>query len=221
MKKSRRTRKRWALSYGACPSLKRRGTKNSSGSIALGVGKSVVTMVALARMRTSETIRFGGYRRKRRRRARERNVLEIVPMTLREANAFVEQNHRHHGATVGHKFSIGLSDGEKIVGVAIVGRPLSRHLDDGWTLEVNRLCTDGTRNACSMLYAAAWRAARAMGYKRVVTYILDTENGASLRAAGWKCVGQAGGLRWTGTRRPEVDLCPAQMKIRFEREETT
>mgnify|MGYP005887444941 CR=1 FL=1 len=68
---------------------------------------------------------------------------------------------------------------------------------------------------------AAWRAARAMGYKRVVTYILDTENGASLRAAGWKCVGQAGGLRWTGTRRPEVDLCPAQMKIRFEREETT
>lgn len=94
-------------------------------------------------------------------------MLEIVPMTLREANAFVEQNHRHHGATVGHKFSIGLSDGEKIVGVAIVGRPVSRHLDDGWTLEVNRLCTDGTRNACSMLYAAAWRAARAMGYKRV------------------------------------------------------
>ena len=134
---------------------------------------------------------------------------------------FVEQNHRHHGPTVGHKFSIGLSDGEKIVGVAIVGRPVSRHLDDGWTLEVNRLCTDGTRNACSLLYAAAWRAARAMGYKRVVTYILDTENGASLRAAGWKCVGQAGGLRWTGTRRPEVDLCPAQMKIRFEREETT
>lgn len=191
--------------------------EHSSGSIAPGVGKSVVTMVALVRMRTSGTIRFGGCHR----RARERNVLEIVPMTLREANAFVEQNHRHHGATVGHKFSIGLSDGEKIVGVAIVGRPVSRHLDDGWTLEVNRLCTDGTRNACSMLYAAAWRAARAMGYKRVVTYILDTENGAKPRAAGWKCVGQAGGLRWTGTRRPEVDLCPAQMKIRFEREETT
>ena len=125
-------------------------------------------------------------------------MLEIVPMTLREANAFVEQNHRHHGATVGHKFSFGLSDGEKIVGVAIVGRPVSRHLDDGWTLEVNRLCTDGTRNACSMLYAAAWRAARAMGYKRVVTYILDTENGASLRAAGWKCVGQAGACAGQG-----------------------
>ena len=125
--------------------------------------------------------------------------LEIVPMTLREANAYVEQHHRHHGPATGQKYSIGLSDGGKIVG-----------------LEVNRLCTDGTKNACSMLYAAAWRAARAMGYKRLVTYILESENGASLRAAGWKCVGQAGGLRWTGERRPEVDLYPAQMKIRFE-----
>lgn len=153
------------------------------------------------------------------RNRRRWKMLEVCPMTLREANAYVEQYHRHHGPVVGHKFSIGLSDGEKIVGVAIVGRPVARHLDDGWTLEVNRLCTDGTRNACSMLYAAAWRAARAMGYKRLVTYILDTENGASLRAAGWKCIGQAGGLRWTGKRRPEVDLCPAQMKIRFERTE--
>ena len=85
-------------------------------------------------------------------------VLEIVPMTLREANAFVEQKHRHHGKVVGHKFSIGASNGKEIVGVAIVGRPVGRYLDDGWTLEVNRLCTDGSRNACSMLYAAAWRA---------------------------------------------------------------
>ena len=76
--------------------------------------------------------------------------LEICPITFKEANAFVEQHHRHHGKVVGHKFSIGCSDGEKIVGVAIVGRPVSRHLDDGWTLEVNRLCTDGTRNACSL-----------------------------------------------------------------------
>ena len=142
--------------------------------------------------------------------------LEIVPMTLKEANAFVEQTHRHHGKVVGHKFSIGLSNGEEIVGVAIVGRPVGRYEDDGWTLEVNRLCTDGSRNACSMLYAAAWRAARAMGYKRIITYILDTEPGASLKAAGWKCLGQAGGLRWTGKRRPEVDLYPAQMKIKFE-----
>lgn len=134
--------------------------------------------------------------------------LELCPMTLKEANAYVEQHHRHHKPVTGHKFSIGCSDGEKIVGVAIVGRPVSRHL-----------CTDGTHNACSMLYAAAWRAARAMGYKRLVTYILDSENGSSLKAAGWKCVGQAGGLRWTGKRRPEVDLYPAQMKIRFEKED--
>ena len=145
-------------------------------------------------------------------------MLEVCPLTLKEANAFVEQYHRHHSPVVGHKFSIGCSDGEKIVGVVIVGRPVSRHLDDGWTLEVNRLCSDGTRNVCSMLYAAAWRAARAMGYKRLVTYILDTESGVSLRAAGWRCIGQAGGLRWTGKRRPEVDLCPAQMKMRFEKE---
>ena len=101
-------------------------------------------------------------------------------------------------------------------GVAIVGHPVARHLDDGWTLEVSRCCTDGTRNACSMLYAAAWRAARAMGYHKLITYILDTEPGTSLKAAGWRCVGQAGGLRWTGKRRPQVDLCPAQMKMRFE-----
>ena len=142
--------------------------------------------------------------------------VEIVPITLREANAFVSEHHRHHGPTTGHKFSIGLSDGEKIIGVVIAGRPVSRHLDDGLTLEVNRLCTDGTRNACSMLYAAAWRAAKAMGYKRMVTYILESENGASLRASGWKCVGQAGGLRWTGKRRPKADLYPAEMKQRYE-----
>ena len=136
----------------------------------------------------------------------------------------MEQYHRHHKPVVGHKYSIGCTDGEKIVGVAIVSRPISRYLDDGWTLEVTRLCTDGTRNACSMLYAAAWRmlyaatwrAARAMGYHKLITYILESEDGASVKAAGWKCVGQAGGLRWTGKRRPEVDLYPAQMKLRFE-----
>lgn len=95
------------------------------------------------------------------------------------------------------------------MGVAIVGRPVSRYLDDGWTLEVNRLCTDGTRNACSFLYAAAWRATRNMGYKKLITYILDTEKGTSLKAAGWKCVGEADGKRWTGVRRPEVELYPA------------
>lgn len=146
-------------------------------------------------------------------------MLELVPITLKEANFFVEQHHRHHKPVTGHKFSIAASDGEKIVGVAIVGRPVSHYLDDGWTLEVNRLCTDGTKNACSFLYSAAWRAAKNMGYKKLITYILQSENGASLKASGWKCVGESGGKRWTGKRRPEVDLYPAQMKLKFEIEE--
>lgn len=86
----------------------------------------------------------------------------------------------------------------EIVGVAIVGRPVSRYLGDGWTLEVNRLCTDGTKNACSFLYSATWRVAKNLGYKKLITYILDSENGASLKASGWKCVGKCGGKCWTG-----------------------
>ena len=137
---------------------------------------------------------------------------------MAEANAFVAEHHRHHRPVTGHKYIIACTDGERIVGVVIAGRPVSRHLDDGWTLEVTRLCTDGTKNACSMLYAAAWRAARGMGYKRLVTYILESETGTSLKAAGWRCVGQAGGLRWTGKRRPVIDLYPAQMKLKWVKE---
>ena len=89
------------------------------------------------------------------------------------------------------------------MGVAVCGRPVARRLDDGYTLEVNRLCTDGTPNACSILYAAAYRAARAMGYNKVITYILDTENGSSLKAAGYVCEGKAGGLEWNGAKAPK------------------
>lgn len=145
-------------------------------------------------------------------------MLTLIPVTLAEANAFVAQHHRHHRPVVGHKFSIGCAADGRLVGVAIVGRPVSRHLDNGLTLEVNRLCTDGTKNACSMLYAAAWRAARAMGYRKIITYTLDTENGASLRAAGWTCAGLAGGKRWTGSRTPAQDLYPPQMKYRYEKQ---
>ena len=148
----------------------------------------------------------------------ECRLLELKPVTLKEANAFVAYYHRHHKPVVGHKFSIGCAENGHLVGVAIVGRPVSRYLDDGKTLEVNRLCTDGTKNACSMLYAAAWRAARAMGYQKIVTYILDTESGASLRAAGWDCAGLTGGKRWTGSRCPVTDLYPAQMKFRYEKQ---
>lgn len=146
-------------------------------------------------------------------------MLELTPVTLREANAFVEQHHRHHKPTVGHKFSIGVKDGKTLVGVAICGRPVSRRLDDGKTLEVSRLCTDGTKNACSMLYGAAYRAAKAMGYQRVVTYILESEPGTSLKAAGYHCEGRAGGLEWNGERKPkDADQYPHEMKTRWVKE---
>lgn len=140
----------------------------------------------------------------------------VVPCAFDEACAFVSQYHRHHKPPQGHKFSIAASVGQKIVGVVIVGRPTSRFLDDGWTLEVTRLATDGTKNACSFLYAAAWRAARELGYRKLTTCILDTEPGTTLRAAGWKLVGKAGGGSWSVPSRPRVDKHPLQMKLRFE-----
>lgn len=143
-------------------------------------------------------------------------MLEIVPMTLAEANAFVEAHHRHHQPVPGAKFCLGASDGARIVGVAIVGRPVARLLDNGWTLEVNRTCTDGTRNANSLLYGAAWRAARALGYRRLITYTLPTESGASLLGAGWKCIGERGGGTWNRADRPRVDKHPLQRKLRWE-----
>ena len=118
-------------------------------------------------------------------------MLEIVPMTLREANAFVEQNHRHHGPAVGHKFSIGISDGEKIVGVAIVGRPVSRHLDDGWTLEVNRLCTDGSLSLIHIWNSCGHTAKRTpSGYKYKDLIGIPWLLAFALRADGWylRCV---------------------------------
>ena len=145
-------------------------------------------------------------------------MLALTPISLREANAFVERNHRHRKGVTGHKFSIGCTRDGELVGVAIMGRPVSRYLDDGLTLEVNRLCTTGAENACSMLYGAAARAARAMGYQKIITYTLDTEPGISLRAAGWQCAGPAGGERWTGKRRPAADLYPPQKKLRYEKQ---
>lgn len=143
--------------------------------------------------------------------------LTIVPIDFDEACAFVEQHHRHHQPPRGYKFLIAVADEEgKIRGVAITGRPVSRVLDDGWTLEITRVATDGAKNACSALYAASWRAARAMGYRMVVTYTLAEESGASLRAAGYKCVGRAGGGSWSRQGRPRVDKHPTQEKLKWE-----
>ncbi len=144
-------------------------------------------------------------------------MLVLTPVSLAQANAFVEQHHRHHKPVTGHKFSIGCITDGRLAAVAIVGRPVSRYLDDGLTLEVNRLCSDGTKNACSFLYAAAARAAKELGYHKIITYILDTESGTSLRAAGWTNAGIAGGREWTGKRRPAVPLYPAQLKYRYEK----
>ena len=145
------------------------------------------------------------------------DILEITPVSLAQANEFVERNHRHHKKVAGHKFSIGCSVNGQLVGVVIVGHPISRYLDNGKTLEVNRLCTTGEKNACSFLYAAAARAAKAMGYSKIITYILESESGVSLKAAGWECAGLAGGKQWTGARKPPVPLYPQEMKLRYEK----
>lgn len=142
--------------------------------------------------------------------------MTIVPLTLRDARSYVDRVHRHHRAPQGGLFAIGLADGADIVGCVIVGRPVARALDDGWTAEVTRLATDGSKNACSMLYAAAWRAARAMGYRRLMTYTLATEPGTSLVAAGWRPVGEVRGRSWTTPSRPRIDRHPTQDKIRWE-----
>lgn len=142
--------------------------------------------------------------------------LRLQPITFKEAYYFIEQHHRHHKPPTGAKFAIACNNGERVVGVIIVGRPVSRHLDDTWTAEVSRCCTDGTKNVPSMLYSAAWRAARAMGYKRLITYTLNTEPGTSLKAAGWKIVGQAGGGTWNRESRPRIDHHPIGQKLLWE-----
>jgi len=115
--------------------------------------------------------------------------IKIVPITFKQACDFVRLMHRHNKPPQGHKFSIGLkNDAGDLVGVAMAGRPIARHFDDGFTIEVNRTCTDGTPNANSMLYGATWRAAKAMGYRRIITYTQADESGASLKAAGFKKV---------------------------------
>ena len=120
-------------------------------------------------------------------------ALEIRPCSLKEANVYVAAYHRHNQPTTGHKWSVAVYDGERLCGVAIAGRPIARKLDDGLTIEIRRVCTDGTRNACSILYGACARVAKAMGYRRIVTYTLQSEPGTSLKAAGFANCGEAGG----------------------------
>lgn len=147
--------------------------------------------------------------------------LRVVPVKVGEAQEFVRNFHRHNKPPVGHVFSIGVSDGEQLVGVAICGRPVARMLDDGQTLEVTRCCVVDTapKGACSFLYARAWRAAAALGWARLVTYTLQSESGASLRGAGWRVVNQAPGdqgTAWQNRPGREWQEVVGQAKFRWE-----
>lgn len=150
--------------------------------------------------------------------------LHLTHITLREANAFIKKHHRHHPAERGARFVVGVQTiddylNSELVGVAIMGRPKSRMLQqfEPWVIEVTRLCTDGTRNACSMLYGACARGAEALGYLRVITYILESESGVSLKASGWQCDGLTGGGSWNRKSRPRTDKAPIVKKFRWSK----
>jgi len=148
--------------------------------------------------------------------------MKIIPMTLSEANEFVTNFHRHNKPVQGAKFAIGASHDNRLVGVAIVGRPVSRHLDDGVTAEVTRCCvvSEAPKGACSFLYSRSWRVWSAMGGERLVTYTLQSESGASLRGAGWKIVAQSSGAAdgkgWTNRPGREWQTVVGQAKFRWE-----
>ena len=158
-------------------------------------------------------------------------MLEIRPISIKHANDYIEQFHRHHGQKVGCRFAIACYDGETLVGVAIYANPVARNSDDGLTIEVSRLCTDGTKNACSKLYSACARISKEMGFKRIQTFILDSEPGTSLKASGWDCEGIAGFYNWlkTGSKREQnrheceqlsifqKKRPPEQMKIKWSK----
>lgn len=146
------------------------------------------------------------------------HVLTLRPISLEDANAYVGKHHRHHNPVQGHKFSLSAYAQGTLVGVAMVGRPVARMIDDETTLEVTRLATNGTANACSFLYGSARRAAQALGYNRLVTYILATEPGTSLRAAGWKRVEGLGGRggSWSRPYRERDDHHPLDEKQCWE-----
>lgn len=145
--------------------------------------------------------------------------MNLRPVSLKTAQEFVRQHHRHNKPPVGHKFSVGLFDGERLLGVAVAGRPVARMLDDGLTLEVTRTCTDGTRNANSMLYGAIVRAATALGYAKCVTYTQHGESGASLRGAGWVVAAQLPARAgWDAPSRRRQDIGSGDVpRIRWER----
>lgn len=131
--------------------------------------------------------------------------MTIRPISYKEASEYINKYHRHHNAPQGMKWAVAVYDGDILHGVATAGRPVSRMIDDGMTCEITRVCTDGTRNACSMLYGACQRIARDMGYKRVITYTLESEDGSSVKAANFRYDGDSGGGSWSRASRKRCD----------------
>lgn len=154
-------------------------------------------------------------------------ALKIIPLSLKRLNEYVEQHHRHHKKVQGHKFSLGVVDEQHtdsaglplLLGACSVGRPVARLVDANSTLEVTRLVTNGTKNACSILYARSAQIAKLMGYKKIQTYILETELGSSLKASGWKNEGLCGGGQWKHTDgKPRREDQPTCKKFRWSKE---
>ena len=144
-------------------------------------------------------------------------MLKAIPLELKQANEFVKKLHRHHDPVYRDKFRIGCEKNGELVGVVQVGRPVSRNLDDGKTLEVVRLCTDGTKNACSFMYSKAARIAKELGYQKIITYILEDETGESLKAAGWNLAATTKGGDWSRPSRPRKTTAPTVPKKRYEK----
>ena len=142
-------------------------------------------------------------------------MLKAVPLELKAANAFVNNLHRHHSAVFRDKFRVGCENGGNLVGVVQLARPVCRILDDGKTIEVTRLCTDGTKNACSFLYGKAAKIAKEMGYNKIITYILESEAGTSLKAAGWYKESDVRGKSWSHSGRPRQTTAPMCDKQRW------
>lgn len=143
--------------------------------------------------------------------------MKAVPLELKEANEFVDRLHRHHDSVYRDKFRVGCEVNGKLVGVVQLARPVSRMLDNGRTIEVVRLCTDGTPNVCSFLYSRAARIAKEMGYSKIITYILDSENGTSLKASGWHKKADIKGQNWSRPSRPRNTSAPTCNKQRWEK----
>ena len=144
--------------------------------------------------------------------------MKAVPIELREANAYVDAVHRHHDPVVRDKFRVGCEVGGRLVGVVQVGRPVARALCDGKTLEVVRLCTDGTKGACNFLYSRAARIAKELGYSKIITYILDSESGISLVASGWHKEADIKGHAWGCPSRPRNCTAPTCDKQRWAKD---